>query len=69
MFLCKFNSPQVKGNWISAMMDIMFGDFSILYQLFFSQNVGQSMITSNKHGISELLHELPNDLGLRILRN
>ena len=62
MFLCKFNSPQVKGIWISTMMDIILGDFSILYQLFFSQKVGQSMNTSNKHGISDLPHELPNDL-------
>ena len=36
---------------------------------FFSPQVEQSLITSNKHGIYELLHELPNDLRLTIFRN
>ena len=50
-------------------MDIIFCDFLILYQTFFSQQVKRSMISSNKHGIYELPHELPNDLRLRILGN
>ena len=45
-------------------MDIIFWDFLILYQIFLSPQVKQSVITSNKHGIYELPHELPNDLKL-----
>ena len=48
------------------MMDIIFWDFLILYQNFFSPQVQRRMIISNKHGIYELPHELPNDLRLRI---
>ena len=33
----------------------------------FSPQVKRSVIISNKHGIYELLHELPNDLRLRKL--
>ena len=44
-------------------MDIVFEDFLILYQNFFSPQVKRSVIISNKHG----LYELPNDLRLRIL--
>ena len=43
-------------------MDIIFSDFLILYQIFFSPQVKWSMIISNKHGIYELPHVLPNDL-------
>ena len=68
VFPCKVNAPQVKGNLISTMMDIMFWDFSILYQFFFSQQVEGSVIISYKHGKSELPYELWSDLGLRILK-
>ena len=44
-------------------MDI-FLDFLMLYQILFSQQVKRSVIISNKHGIYELPHELPNDLRL-----
>ena len=37
--------------------------------IFFSPPVKRSVIISNKHGIYELPHELPNDLRLRILGN
>ena len=47
-------------------MDIIFWDFLILYQIFFSQQVKQSVIISNKHGIYELLHELLNNLRLEL---
>ena len=46
-------------------MDIIFWDFLILYQIFFSQQVERSVIISNKHGIYELPHELPNHFILR----
>ena len=38
-------------------------------QIFFSVQVKWSLIIINKYGIYELLHELPNDLRLRILGN
>ena len=41
----------------------------MFYKIFFSPQVKQSMIISNKHGIYELAHELPNDLRLGILGN
>ena len=41
----------------------------MFYQFFLSPQVKQSMIVSNKHGIYELPHELPNDLRLSILGN
>ena len=51
----------------STVMGIIFRDFLILYQVFFSPQVKQSVIISNKHGIYELPHELTNDLRLGIL--
>ena len=45
--------------------DIIFEEFLILYQIFFSPQVKRSMIISNKYGI----YELPNDLRLSILGN
>ena len=47
-------------------MDIMFWEFLLLYQIFFSPQAKQSVIISNKHGIYESSHELQNDLRLRI---
>ena len=43
--------------------------FLILYQNFFSPQVKRGLIISNKHGMCEMPHELPNDLRLRILGN
>ena len=37
--------------------------------MFLSLQVKRRAIISNKHGIYELPHELPNELGLRILGN
>ena len=51
----------------TATIDIMFWEFLVLYQLRFSPNVKRSVIISNKFGIYEVLHELPNDLRLRNL--
>ena len=50
-------------------MVIIFLDFLMFDQIFFSLTVKKSVIISNKHGIYELSHELPNDLGFRILGN
>ena len=44
-------------------MDIIFLDFSILYQIFSSPQVKQSVIISSKYGMYELPRELPKDLG------
>ena len=41
----------------------------MFYQISLSSQVKRSPIISNKHGIYELSHELPNDLRLRILGN
>ena len=48
-------------------MEIIFWDFLIIYQIFFSPQVKRSVIISNKHGIYELPHKLPNDLRLKKL--
>ena len=45
----------------------IFWDFLMFYKIFFSPQVKRSMIITYKHGVYELPHELPNDLGLRIL--
>ena len=48
---------------------IIFGDFLMFYQFFFSAHMKRCVIISCKHGIYQLPHELPNDLTLRILGN
>ena len=56
------------GKWgreTTIIMDIIFWDFLIPYQIFFSPQVKRTVIISNKHGIYELPYELPNDLRLR----
>ena len=48
-------------------MEIILWDFLMFYQIFLSPQVKRSSIISNKQGVYELSHELPNDLRLRIL--
>ena len=48
-------------------MDIIFWDFLIVEQIFFSPQVKRSGIISNKHRKYELPHELPNNLKRSIL--
>ena len=43
-------------------MDIIFWEFWLIYQIFFSPQVKRSVVISNKHGIYGLLHKLPKDL-------
>ena len=50
-------------------MNIIFWDFLILYQIFFSPQVKRSVIVSNKHGIYEFPNEWQNELRLKILGN
>ena len=52
---------------LQTTMDIIFWEFFLLYQIFFSPQVQKSLISSNKHGIYELPDELPKDLRLRML--
>ena len=49
----------------TAIFFIIFRDFLMLNQVFFSQQVKRCPIITYKHGI----YELPNDLRLRILGN
>ena len=48
---------------------IIFWDFLMFYQIFFSPQVKRIVIISNKNVLYELPHELPNYLRLRILGN
>ena len=55
--------------YVCSIVVIIFRDFLMFYQIFYSPQVKQSMIISNNHGIYKLLQELLSDLSLRILRN
>ena len=48
----------------SAIIFIIFWDILMVEQTFLSPQVKRSVIISNKHGIYQLAHELPNDLRL-----
>ena len=50
---------------MSTTMNIIFWDFLIFYQIFFSLQIKRSVINSNEHGIYKLPQELPNGLRLR----
>ena len=63
------NRYQLRTKNIITIMDKIFEDFLIFYQIFFSPQVKRSMIVSNKHSICKLPHELPNNFRVRILPN
>ena len=44
---------------------IIFADFLMFYRIFFSPQGKRSAIASNKDGIYELPHDLPNDFRLQ----
>ena len=48
---------------------IIFWDFLIFYQFFFSPQMKRCAIITYKHGLYKLSHKLPNDLILRIIGN
>ena len=48
---------------------IVFWDFLVFYQIFFSPQAKRCSIITYKHGIYELPHELPKDLRPTILGN
>ena len=50
--------------WFEATITfIIFWDFLMFYQIFLSPQVKRYGIITYEHGIHELPHELPNDLG------
>ena len=63
------NRYQLRTKNIITVMDKIFEDFLIFYQIFFSPQVKRNMIVSNKHSICKLPHELPNNFTVRILPN
>ena len=64
----KNRSHRYKINRTTTMF-IIFSDFLMVEQIFLSPQVKRRLIISNKYGMFELPHELPNDLRLRILGN
>ena len=62
----KMNNKNYKST--TTIMEIIFWNFLILYQTFFSPQVKWSVIISNKHDIYDLPQALPNDLRLKDLR-
>ena len=60
--------PEMPHFALPTIIFIIFWDFFIFYQIFLSPRVKRSAIISNKHGIHELPHELPNNLKLKEIR-
>ena len=54
---------------ISSILAKIFWDILMFNKIFMSWQVKRMAIISNKHGIYELPHELPNNLRLRTLGN
>ena len=50
-------------------MEIILWDFLMIYQIFLSPQVKQTVISINKQGVYELPHELLNNLRFKILGN
>ena len=57
-------SKIVSLNWnlVTTIIVIMFWDFLMFYQIFFSPQVKRSVIITNNYGIWELHHKFLNDL-------
>ena len=56
-------------NYLGPTILVIFRDMLMFDKVFVSPQVKRIVIISNKHGIYELPHELPNDLGLRTFEN
>ena len=52
----------VSVSYVSTIMVLIFWDFLMFDQIFFSPQIKRSVIIGNKHGLYELPHELQNDL-------
>ena len=63
IFIYKFFYLHLSHLFKTTILFIIFWDFLMFYQIFYSPQVKRMMIISNKHGI----YELPNDLRRRIL--
>ena len=61
-------TPKIIQVW-STILVIIFWDILMFDKIFVSPKVKRMVIITNKHGIYELSHELPNDLRLRTLEN
>ena len=69
LFTCVHNRTRFLPYVNATILVIIFWDILIFEKTFVSPQVKRIMIISNKHGIYELPHELPNDLRLRTLGN
>ena len=56
-------------NYLGPTILVIFRDMLMFDEVFVSPQVKRIVIISNKHGIYELPHELPNDLRLMTLGN
>ena len=53
--------------YLATISFVIFWDFSMFYQIFFSSQMKRCANITYKHCFYELPHELPKDLRLRIL--
>ena len=67
--LQKIKIVSLSWNLLPTISFIIFWDFSVFYQIFFSPKVKRCAIITYKRGIYELPYKLPNDLRLRKLGN
>ena len=65
VFLIVAKEPEYQ----TTILVIIFSDILMFDKIFVSPQVKRIVIISNKHGIYELPHELPNNLRLRTLGN
>ena len=56
-------------NKATTMMYIIFWEFLVFYEFFYSPQVKRSVIISHKHGICNLLYKLKNKVRFSILGN
>ena len=56
-------------NKATTMMYIIFWEFLVFYEFFYSPQVKRSVIISHKHGICNLLYKLKNKVRYSILGN
>ena len=63
------NQPMFASGILQTITFILFWDFLMFYQIFFSPQVKRCAIVTNKYSIYDLSNELANELSLRILGN
>ena len=67
-FSCWWRNKEKKKK-LETINFIIVWEIFMFYQMMLLPQVKRCATISNKHGIYELTHELPNDLGLKILGN